>query len=70
MVATAYEQGATLLNYVEVTGLTKTLRDLSTESPPATWNGNAIRANAKVVINATGAFSDQLRLKPSPQPRR
>ena len=67
MVATAYEQGATLLNYVEVTGLTKdaqgfidgvTARDVET--------GNAIRANAKVVINATGAFSDQLRLKAEP----
>jgi len=32
--------------------------------------GNAIRANAKVVINATGAFSDQLRLKAEPAARR
>ena len=64
MVATAFEQGATLLNYVEVTGLTKdaqgfvdgvSVRDVET--------GDEFRAAAKVVVNATGAFSDRLRLK-------
>lgn len=67
MVATAFEQGATLLNYVEVSGLTKDgqgfvdgviARDVET--------GNEFRASAKVVVNATGAFSDQLRLKADP----
>jgi glycerol-3-phosphate dehydrogenase len=67
MVATAFEQGATLLNYVEVTGLTKdaqgfvdgiSARDVET--------GNEFRATAKVVVNATGAFSDRLRLKAEP----
>jgi glycerol-3-phosphate dehydrogenase len=67
MVATAFEQGATLLNYVKVSGLTKdsqgfvngvNARDVET--------GNEFRAAAKVVINATGAFSDLLRLKAEP----
>src|SRR5712671_5299073 len=67
MVATAFEQGATLLNYVEVTSLTKdaqgfvdgvTARDVET--------GKEFRVNAKVVINATGAFTDLLRLKAEP----
>ncbi len=67
MVATAFEQGATLLNYVEVMGLTKdaqgfvdgvTARDVET--------GKELRASAKVVINATGAFSDLLRQKAEP----
>jgi len=67
MVATAFEQGATLLNYVEVTGLTKDAqgfvngvyaRDVET--------GNEFRAAAKVVVNATGAFADLLRLKAEP----
>jgi len=67
MVATAFEQGAMLLNYVEVTGLTKdaqgfvdgiVARDVET--------GAEFRASAKVVINATGAFSDRLRLKAEP----
>ena len=61
MAATAFEQGATLLNYVEVTGLTKDAegfvdgvhaRDVET--------GHEFRATAKVVVNATGAFSDLL----------
>jgi glycerol-3-phosphate dehydrogenase len=62
MVLTAYEQGAILLNYVEVTGLTKDAqgfvngviaRDIETDGE--------FCAGAKVVINATGAFSDRLR---------
>jgi glycerol-3-phosphate dehydrogenase len=67
MAITAFEQGAMLLNYVEVTGLTKdgqgvvngvSARDVET--------GNEFRAAAKVVVNATGPFSDLLRLKADP----
>jgi glycerol-3-phosphate dehydrogenase len=67
MVFTAFEQGATLLNYVEVTGLTKddqefvngvVARDAET--------GEEFRATARVVINATGAFSDRLRRAAEP----
>jgi glycerol-3-phosphate dehydrogenase len=67
MTVTAFEQGATLLNYVEVTGLTKDAagfidgviaRDSET--------GDEFRASAKVVVNATGAFSDRLRLQAEP----
>ena len=62
MVFTAFEQGATLLNYAEVTGVTKdaqqfvdgvVARDVET--------GEEFRAQGKAVINATGAFSDRLR---------
>jgi glycerol-3-phosphate dehydrogenase len=64
MVFTAFEHGATLLNYVEVTGLAKdsqgfvdgvVARDVET--------GEQSRHSAKVVVNATGAFSDDLRRK-------
>ncbi|HLX85920.1 MAG TPA: FAD-dependent oxidoreductase [Terriglobales bacterium] len=67
MVATAFEQGAILLNYAEVAGLTKDAqgfvdgidaRDVET--------GNEFHASARVVINATGAFTDSLRLKAEP----
>jgi glycerol-3-phosphate dehydrogenase len=67
MAVTAHEQGATLLNYAEVTGLTKddqefvngiTARDIET--------GKEFGATAKVVINATGAFTDALRQKAEP----
>ncbi len=62
MAATAWEQGATLLNYVQVTGLTKDsegfidgvmARDAET--------GEEFHAQAEVAINATGPFSDRLR---------
>lgn len=67
MAVTAHEQGATLLNYAEVTGLTKddqsfvngiAARDVET--------GKEFAATAKVVINATGAFTDALRQKAEP----
>ena len=67
MAVTAHEQGATLLNYAAVTGLTKddqgfvngvTARDAET--------GKEFAATAKVVINATGAFTDALRQKAEP----
>ncbi len=67
MVATAFEHGATLLNYAEVTRLTKNaqrcvngvvVRDVKT--------GDEFRATGKIVVNATGAFSDLLRRKAEP----
>ena len=67
MVATAYEQGATLLNYVEVTGLTKDAQGfVEGVSARDVETGNEFRATAKVVINATGAFTDLLRIKAEP----
>jgi len=64
LIATASEQGAVLLNYAQVTGLGKdsdgfvngvTVRDMET--------GEEFAAAAKVVINATGPFADDLRRK-------
>jgi glycerol-3-phosphate dehydrogenase len=70
MVATAHEQGAALLNYAPVTGLAKdadgliegvTFRD--------TESGRETRAAARVVVNATGAFSDGVRKLADPTAR-
>lgn len=67
MVATAFEQGAALLNYVEVTGLTKDAQGLvDGVCARDVETGNEFRVPAKVVVNATGAFSDLLRLKAEP----
>ncbi|HUA84805.1 MAG TPA: FAD-dependent oxidoreductase [Bryobacteraceae bacterium] len=62
MVATAAEQGATLINYCRVTGLTKGedgfvngVRACDEES------GEELTATAKVVVNATGPFTDSVR---------
>ena len=67
LVTTGWEQGATLLNYAPVTGLTKDedgfvdgvrFRDIET--------GEEQEARAKVVINATGPFADTLRREADP----
>lgn len=67
MAQTAAEQGATLLNYVEVTGLLKeddaivgaTARDAET--------GRSFSLQARVVINATGVWTDSIRHMDDPQ---
>ncbi len=62
LVATAAEQGATLLNYAQVTGFSRdtdgfiagvTAKDLE--------SGEEFQVDAKVVINAAGAFCDSVR---------
>jgi glycerol-3-phosphate dehydrogenase len=56
LVATAFEQGAALLNYAQVTALDRggvRFRDVE--------SGAEFDARAKVVINATGPFSDAVR---------
>jgi glycerol-3-phosphate dehydrogenase len=62
MVATAAEQGATLLNYCRVTGLTKD-RDGFVNGIAARdeERGEEFTATGKVVVNATGPFTDALR---------
>jgi glycerol-3-phosphate dehydrogenase len=68
MVATAFEHGATLINYVEVTGLTKDAQGfLDGVNARDVESGDEFRASGKVVINATGAFSDVLRLRAEPR---
>jgi glycerol-3-phosphate dehydrogenase len=67
MVATADEQGATLLNYVEVTGMTRnTQGSIDGVIARDIESGSEFHAVAKVVINATGAFGDRLRLIAEP----
>lgn len=67
MMLTAYEQGATLLNYAEVTGFTKDHQDfVNGVLARDVETGEEFHASAKVVVNATGAFSDRLRQKALP----
>ena len=62
LIATAAEQGATLLNYAKVTALNKGGNGLING---VTWEnvetGEKFSAQAKVVINATGTFTDSVR---------
>jgi glycerol-3-phosphate dehydrogenase len=67
MVTTAAEQGATLLNYTRVTALTKDAEGVvngvvAVESE----SGEEITVQARVVINATGAFTDEIRRQADP----
>lgn len=62
MAMTAAEQGAVLLNYVEVTGISKDNAGAVTGVfAHDIEGGQKFQAKAKVVINATGAFADRLR---------
>src|SRR5262245_41414324 len=71
LVATAAEQGATVVNYVRAVGLTMDADgfvngvELVDEE-----SGNAIHAAARVVVNATGAFCDGLRVMADPGAKR
>src|SRR5664279_4073353 len=62
LVQTAADQGATLLNYSRVTGLTKDpdgfINGVEAVDAESQWT---LHARAKVVINATGPFSDSVR---------
>ena len=57
---TADQEGATLLNYVEVSGLEKEKDMLKGIQITDSINGSKKTIKAKVVVNATGVFSDQI----------
>ncbi len=62
LIATAAEQSATVLNYAKVTALTKNGDRLVNG---VNWqdieSGETFQAQAKVIVNATGAFTDSVR---------
>jgi glycerol-3-phosphate dehydrogenase len=67
LVTTAVEQGAVVLNYAKVTALHKGADDIING---VTWqdleSGEMFQALAKVVVNATGAFTDGVRQMADP----
>jgi glycerol-3-phosphate dehydrogenase len=62
LIATAADHGATLLNYAKVIALTK---DADAIVNGVQWqdveSGETLQAQAKVVVNAAGAFTDSVR---------
>jgi glycerol-3-phosphate dehydrogenase len=62
MAQTAHEQGAVLLNYIKVTGFTKKDSCISGVIVQDEEGDKEHQLNCRVVVNATGAFSDQLRI--------
>ena len=71
LVTTAAEQGATIVNYVRAAGLTKDADGyVNGVALVDQESGRAIHAAARVVVNATGAFCDGLRLMADPDAKR
>jgi glycerol-3-phosphate dehydrogenase len=66
---TAVELGGTLLNYVEVTGLLKAEGVVTGARARETLKGGELEVRAKVVVNATGAWSDTVRRMDDPEAR-
>lgn len=58
---TAADENATIANHVEVTGLIKDNGKLSGAHLRDTLTGESFELNAKVIVNATGPFSDTIR---------
>jgi len=59
---TASEKGACLLNYARVFGLSKSAEEkIDSVEFECTESGEIFSASAKIVINATGAFTDSIR---------
>lgn len=67
MAQTASELGATVLNYVKVTGLTKSNDTISGVTANDTLDGRAYALKARVVVNATGVFTDSIRRMDNPE---
>ena len=67
MVTTAAEQGATLINYLPVEGVTKDDEDfVNGVLAKDEESGEQFQLRAKVVVNATGPFTDKLRQQAEP----
>lgn len=67
LVQTALEEGATLLNYCEVTALLKNEGKLTGAVVRNGLTGQEGEVRARVVVNATGPFGDALRQLDDPQ---
>lgn len=67
MAQTAADQGAVLLNYVAVTGIVLTEDIVTGVAACDVETGQAFELAARVVINATGPFSDAVRRMEDPE---
>lgn len=66
MAETAVEQGATVINYMKVTALTRANQMINGVIATDLETGITHQIKAKVVINATGVFSDTIRRMDDP----
>ena len=66
MAETAYEQGATLLNYMKITDLIKENEMICGVKAKDYESNKSYSLKSKVVINATGVFTDSIRTMDDP----
>ncbi len=66
LMRTVFEQGGVALNYAPVTGLIKEKGSICGAIATDSETGDVFECKAKVVINATGIFSDDLRRMDEP----
>lgn len=64
---TAAQQGAVVLNHVEVTGLLKQNGRLSGAAVKDRLSDKQVEVSARVIVNATGPFSDRIRHLDDPE---
>jgi glycerol-3-phosphate dehydrogenase len=64
---TAVQQGAVVLNHLEVTGLLKQNGKLSGAAVKDRLSAKEIEVSARVIVNATGPFSDHIRRLDNPE---
>ncbi|WP_442482686.1 FAD-dependent oxidoreductase [Aeoliella sp. SH292] len=69
MLQTAIDEGATCINYLAVNGLIKQSGRVGGVMAHDELNGTTYELRARVVINATGPFSDSIRQMDSPETR-
>lgn len=69
MAQTAVDQGGTVINYVKVTGLTKTNNFVDGVTAKDMESGKEYTLKANAVINATGIFTDEIRKMDDPNAR-
>jgi glycerol-3-phosphate dehydrogenase len=70
LLRTVFDAGGTALNYARVTGLLKRNGAVSGVTAEDSETGERFECAARVVINATGIFSDDLRRMDEPQTRK
>jgi len=69
LLITAFERGATLLNYFRVSGLSKHLDQINGVNATDLETGRNYKLRSKIVINATGVFVDELLGMDEPESR-
>ena len=69
LVQTAADNGATMLNYLKVTGLKKSNNMVDGVRVEDQFTGESYGINARVVVNATGVFTDSVLKMDNPDSR-